>query len=285
MSVVSPENSRRCGPCSARTRRDVHADGPWRHRKNPPRHRSGTPARPRVSRRHGRHPARQRHESGQARFLHRFQPEPPRSGRDVAGRCPLLVPALTRFPPGSRQLRTARGRRLHIPRRSPRGFLAPQDSGHEPDPPAALDQDPVAGTSPPRAPGRRRDRDGSLGGISAIRLFVARAKAASPGFELTDANILPNRRHLPAFAGSPARDRTRGVEGSNPAARDATLPPVEPAQAVDGRRPGPSPAAADHARGHRLGIWPPFPGGTGTLRHPRRFRRRLLAGGRLGSDG
>ncbi len=91
-----------------------------------------------------------------------------------------------------------------------------------------------------------------LSQYSGVALFVQRAVAAKPGFELNLDNAQLHYRNLRSPGWSAAGDRV----GSRPAQSTFAVcpadPPGEPVASVDGRRAGPAPAPADPARSHRL---------------------------------
>src|SRR5579864_802790 len=86
----------------------------------------------------------------------------------------------------------------------------------------------------------------------AVALFVQRAVAVKPDFELNRENAPAVAEILRPVGWSASRDRARSRPGQSSFAFFHADTPDEPVAAIDGRRAGPAAAAADASRCHRL---------------------------------
>ena len=139
--------------------------------------------------------------------------------------------------------------------------------------------DRVAGDARRRArPSARHD----LGSIDACRLFVERARAVQPAFDLTEPERAVGRPALPSPRRHPARDRARGRARPDAARRADRGASRRPVPAADRRQPDGGRPPPDACGDDRLELRPPDRTGAGGPPAAVGVRRRRDArGGRV----
>ena len=116
---------------------------------------------------------------------------------------------------------------------------------------------------------------GGLESAPAVALFVERACASDPGFELSEQNASVGRRDLPAPRRDPARDRARGGARPDDRPRGDRGAPRRAFRSAEGLPPRGRPPPPDDGGRHQLVLRPARARGAGAVQRARRLRRAL----------